>query len=63
VGLAITLGALAGLIMGLTGADGGVLAVPLLVFGGQMTVAQASPGRKTHIPDKKPEEIRSPLHL
>lgn len=41
--LAITLGALVGLIMGLTGAGGGILAVPLLVFGLQMTVAEAGP--------------------
>lgn len=41
--LAIILGALVGLIMGLTGAGGGILAVPLLVFGLQLTVAQAGP--------------------
>ena len=41
--LAITLGALVGLLMGLTGAGGGILAVPLLVFGLQMTVAEAGP--------------------
>lgn len=41
--LAIILGALVGIIMGLTGAGGGILAVPLLVFGLQLTVAQAGP--------------------
>lgn len=41
--LGIILGALVGLIMGLTGAGGGILAVPLLVFGLHMTVAQAGP--------------------
>lgn len=41
--LAIILGALVGLIMGLTGAGGGILAVPLLVFGLHMTVVQAGP--------------------
>jgi uncharacterized membrane protein YfcA len=41
--LAIILGALVGLIMGLTGAGGGILAVPLLVFGLQLTVAEAGP--------------------
>jgi uncharacterized membrane protein YfcA len=41
--IAIILGALVGLIMGLTGAGGGILAVPLLVFGLQLTVTEASP--------------------
>lgn len=41
--LTIILGALVGLIMGMTGAGGGILAVPLLVFGLQLTVAQAGP--------------------
>jgi uncharacterized membrane protein YfcA len=41
--LIIILGALVGLIMGLTGAGGGILAVPLLVFGLQLTVAEAGP--------------------
>ena len=41
--LAIILGALVGVIMGLTGAGGGILAVPLLVFGLKLTVAQAGP--------------------
>jgi uncharacterized membrane protein YfcA len=39
--LAIASGVLVGLITGLTGAGGGILAVPLLVFGLQMTVAEA----------------------
>lgn len=37
------LGALVGLVMALTGAGGGVLAVPVLVFGLHLTVAQAGP--------------------
>jgi uncharacterized membrane protein YfcA len=41
--LAIALGLLVGLVMGLTGAGGGILAVPLLAFGLQMTVAEAGP--------------------
>lgn len=41
--LAFILGALVGAVMGLTGAGGGILAVPLLVFGLQLTVAQAGP--------------------
>lgn len=41
--LTLTLGALVGLVMGLTGAGGGILAVPLLVFGLQLTVAEAGP--------------------
>lgn len=41
--IAIILGALVGLIMGLTGAGGGILAVPLLVFGLQLKAADASP--------------------
>ena len=41
--LAIILGALVGVVMGLTGAGGGILAVPLLVFGLELTVAQAGP--------------------
>ncbi len=39
LGLGLTVGA----IMGLTGAGGGILAVPLLVFGLQLSVAQAGP--------------------
>lgn len=41
--VAIILGALVGVVMGLTGAGGGILAVPLLVFGLQLTVVQAGP--------------------
>lgn len=41
--LAITLGAVIGLVMALTGAGGGVLAVPLLVFGLHLPVQQAAP--------------------
>ncbi|MFZ2990335.1 TSUP family transporter, partial [Ideonella sp.] len=38
-----TLGAIVGLVMAMTGAGGGVLAVPLLVFGLNLSVAQAAP--------------------
>ncbi|MBC7684327.1 MAG: sulfite exporter TauE/SafE family protein [Bdellovibrionales bacterium] len=41
--LSLALGLVVGIIMGLTGAGGGILAVPLLVFGLQMSVAQAGP--------------------
>lgn len=41
--LASALGALVGLIMAMTGAGGGVLAVPLLIFGLGLTVHQAAP--------------------
>lgn len=41
--LALLLGAAVGIVMGLTGAGGGILAVPLLVFGMQLTVAEAGP--------------------
>ncbi len=41
--LAIILGAVVGLVMGLTGAGGGILAVPALVFGLHLTVAEAGP--------------------
>jgi uncharacterized protein len=41
--LAPALGALVGLILALSGAGGGILAVPLLVFGMHLTVAQAAP--------------------
>ena len=37
------LGLIVGLIMGLTGAGGGILAVPMLVFGLHLSVAQAGP--------------------
>ena len=38
-----TLGLIVGLIMALTGAGGGVLAVPLLVFTTGLTVQETSP--------------------
>jgi hypothetical protein len=41
--LSIALGAVVGLILALTGAGGGVLAVPLLMFGLGLGVAQAAP--------------------
>ena len=41
--LVMTLGALIGLVMALTGAGGGVLAIPLLVFGLHLPVQQAAP--------------------
>ena len=41
--LSLALGIVVGIIMGLTGAGGGILAVPLLVFGLHMSVAQAAP--------------------
>jgi hypothetical protein len=41
--LALTLGLAVGLILALTGAGGGILAVPLLVFGTHIGVAQAGP--------------------
>lgn len=41
--LSLVLGAMVGLVMGLTGAGGGILAVPALVFGLHMTVAAAGP--------------------
>lgn len=39
----IVLGLVVGIIMALTGAGGGILAVPLLVFGVQLEVSQAAP--------------------
>lgn len=39
----LTLGAVVGLILALTGAGGGMLAVPLLVFGLGLSIAQAAP--------------------
>ena len=39
----LLLGVLVGLVLGLTGAGGGMLAVPALVFGMGWTVAQAAP--------------------
>ena len=41
--LSVFLGALVGIVMGLTGAGGGILAVPLLVFGMHITILEASP--------------------
>lgn len=41
--ISITLGLTIGVILALTGAGGGILAVPLLVFGAGVTVAQAGP--------------------
>lgn len=40
---AVALGAVIGLVLSLTGAGGGVLAIPLLVFGLHLPVQQASP--------------------
>src|SRR5688572_16188256 len=42
-GIQLALGLVIGLIMALTGAGGGVLAVPLLVFGAGLAVSQAGP--------------------
>ncbi|MBG7618134.1 sulfite exporter TauE/SafE family protein [Herbaspirillum sp. AP02] len=41
--MSLLLGALVGCIMGLTGAGGGILAIPLLVFGLHLSVPQAGP--------------------
>ncbi len=41
--LTVALGALIGLVLALTGAGGGVLAIPLLVFGLHLPVQQAAP--------------------
>lgn len=41
--LALELGLVVGVVLALTGAGGGILALPLLVFGLQMGVAQAGP--------------------
>ena len=41
--LALTLGLVVGIILALTGAGGGILAVPLLVFGAGIGVAKAGP--------------------
>jgi uncharacterized membrane protein YfcA len=41
--LSLALGALVGLLLALTGAGGGILAVPLLVFGLHLRVAQSAP--------------------
>lgn len=39
----VFLGVLVGIVMGLTGAGGGILAVPLLVFGLHLTIVEAGP--------------------
>ena len=41
--ISIGLGVFVGLMMGLTGAGGGILSVPLLVFGLNLSVASAGP--------------------
>lgn len=41
--LVFLLGAIVGVVMGLTGAGGGILAVPLLVFGLNLTITEAGP--------------------
>jgi uncharacterized membrane protein YfcA len=41
--LALALGAVVGMILALAGAGGGILAVPLLVFGLHLTIMQAAP--------------------
>jgi uncharacterized membrane protein YfcA len=41
--LALVLGAVVGMILALTGAGGGILAVPLLVFGLHLSIVQAAP--------------------
>ena len=41
--LIVGLGLIVGIIMALTGAGGGILAVPLLVFGLQMSISEAGP--------------------
>ena len=41
--LAAMLGSLVGLVLGLTGAGGGILAVPLLVFGLNLPMNMAAP--------------------
>ncbi len=41
--IAIALGSVIGLVMALTGAGGGVLAIPMLVFGLQLPLQQAAP--------------------
>ena len=40
---AVALGAAVGLILALTGAGGGILAVPLLVFGLHLSIVEAAP--------------------
>ena len=41
--MTVFLGTLVGIVMGLTGAGGGILAVPLLVFGLNLTIVEAGP--------------------
>ena len=41
--ISVGLGLIVGVILGLTGAGGGILAVPLLVFGVGLSVAEAGP--------------------
>lgn len=41
--LTVALGVLVGIVMGLTGAGGGILAVPILMFGLNLSVSQAGP--------------------
>lgn len=41
--LGLVLGAVVGLILALAGAGGGILAVPLLVFGLHLSIMQAAP--------------------
>ena len=41
--MGLALGAVVGLILALTGAGGGILAVPLLVFGLHLSIMQAAP--------------------
>ena len=41
--MSISLGTFVGIVMGLTGAGGGILAVPLLVFGLHLTIVEAGP--------------------
>lgn len=43
VGLSLLMGVAVGIVLALTGAGGGILAVPLLVFGLQLQMAQAAP--------------------
>jgi len=42
-GLSLLMGAVVGIVLALTGAGGGILAVPLLVFGLHLQMAQAAP--------------------
>ena len=42
-GLSLLMGAAVGIVLALTGAGGGILAVPLLVFGLHLQMSQAAP--------------------